>query len=232
MRLNPGMPDLYLDRDYADSLYAAGGTPLHLPLIPDIQFLETATAGVSGICLPGSNSDVAPVLYGETPEAGLGPVQPLRDKTDWLLLDLAFRRRLPLFCICYGVQVLNVYRGGTLYQNLPAAGPAEVNHRAPDHGRWNSHEAITADPAPAFFEHARGRFPVNSSHHQAIRKPGQGLLPFVRAADGVVEGVYLDDPAHFVIGTQWHPEAIRLESPESSMLFDLFLAACRASGTG
>src|SRR5207248_100489 len=118
----------YLARFYSEAVEAAGGAPMHIPLIPDASFVETIVERLDGILLPGSDSDVDPLLYGREPQAKLGSVHPLRDETDLLVLKSAEERHLPLLAICYGMQVWNVSRGGTLIQDIGSQTPDALKH--------------------------------------------------------------------------------------------------------
>ena len=145
---------------------------------------------------------------------------------DELLLQDAFNLRKPILAICYGVQALNVWRNGSLIQDLEVAGDTHVNHRP---GR----EVIEAHPvhiAPgsrlAAMATDAGEIQVNSSHHQALRVPGDNLrVAAVCPADGVIEGVELDSPEHFVVGVQWHPERTYTNSAFSRAIFSAFVRA-------
>ncbi|MGH9903620.1 MAG: gamma-glutamyl-gamma-aminobutyrate hydrolase family protein, partial [Pyrinomonadaceae bacterium] len=107
----------YLARPYCEAVEAAGGVPVHVPLIPRAPFVAALMEELDGVLLPGSASDVDPLRYGREPHARLGSVHPLRDETDALVLEHVERRRVPLLAICFGMQVWNVERGGTLIQD-------------------------------------------------------------------------------------------------------------------
>ena len=89
----------YLGRFYSEAVEAAGCTPVHIPLIPNPLYLESIVERLDGILLPGSDSDVDPLLYGREPHPKLGSVHALRDETDLLVLKSAEERRLPLLAI-------------------------------------------------------------------------------------------------------------------------------------
>src|SRR5215217_4098307 len=118
----------YLARHYGDAVAAAGGVPLQLPLIPDAEVVGAFVSRLDGVLLPGSASDVDPLLYGREPHARLGPVHPLKDETDLLVLKEAEQRRLPLLAICFGMQVWNIYRGGSLIQDITSQVPEALKH--------------------------------------------------------------------------------------------------------
>src|ERR1044071_4346102 len=118
----------YLARFYSEAVEAAGGAPLHISLIPEPDYIETVVSRLDAVLLPGSASDVDPALYGGEPHARLGSVHPLKDSTDMLVLKASEARGLPLLAICFGMQVWNVYRGGTLIQDIESQGSGALKH--------------------------------------------------------------------------------------------------------
>jgi putative glutamine amidotransferase len=106
----------YLSRYYSEALEAAGAIPIHLALIPHEEYIATALDGFDGVLLPGSDSDVDPSRYDKEPSKWLGSVHPIKDATDALVLSEIEKRAMPLLAICFGMQMLNVSRGGTLIQ--------------------------------------------------------------------------------------------------------------------
>jgi putative glutamine amidotransferase len=228
LRQNVDGDDLYLGRDYATALHAAGLDPVYVPLIPDAPYLNRLARSADGILLSGSNSDVDPARYGEPAAPGLGPVQPLRDATDWILMEAARRDALPLLAICYGLQALNVFHGGSLHQDLAADGYTAIGHRRPAPGEWAYHPVRLAGDLPFLDGFPVGEYRVNSSHHQAIRRLGAGLEPFAWSPDGLVEGVHGRPDGPFLVGVQWHPESCWRDDPLSAELFRRFFDACSA----
>ncbi|MFZ0303031.1 MAG: gamma-glutamyl-gamma-aminobutyrate hydrolase family protein [Terracidiphilus sp.] len=185
-------------------------------------------AGVQGILLPGSRFDVDPARYGEAPSHECGETDAARTVVDELLLQDAFNSKKPILAICHGAQTLNVWRNGSLIQDLDSVLRTPVNHR-PGRAVVEAHPVKIAEgsrlaamlPAGSAFETQ-----VNSSHHQAIRVPGVKLrVTAVSPADGVIEAVELDSADHFVVGVQWHPERTRNESAVSRSIFKTFVEA-------
>ena len=213
----------YLPEEYARAVAAAGAVPVQIPLIP-----ETAgelAAGLDGFVLCGSPSDVDPARYGQPRHPEVKTVHPARDETDWQVLEHAFREKKPVLGICFGMQLLNVYRGGTLLQHIPAAVPAALEHK----DRQTEHP-IALEPGSRLHGWAGGtrELRVNSTHHQSVERPGGGLRVVARAPDGVIEGIEGDFPGHFVLGVQWHPERIWEKEELSARLFrELAQAASR-----
>jgi putative glutamine amidotransferase len=209
---------------YLLALHAAGATPIIVPLHERQDRVARLLAGVQGILLPGSGFDVDPQRYGEDPIPECGQSDPDRTAVDELLLQDAFNLHKPILGICHGAQTLNVWRNGTLVQHLQTA----VNHSP---GR----EVVEAHPiriAPG--SRLAGLAPqgsplelqVNSSHHQAIRVPGDNLLvSAISPQDGTIEAVELDSPDQFVLCVQWHPERTYTISALSRAIFSRFVQA-------
>jgi putative glutamine amidotransferase len=195
-----------LRETYADAIYAAGGAPLLIPLIPEPDYINAILDRLDGICLSGSGNDIDPLKYGREPRPGLGRVIPRRDSVDFLLLGGAEARQLPVLAICFGIQSLNVYRGGTLIQDIASELPAPLKHMQEGEYKRNSHSVRLAERS-LLAELAGGAgATVNSYHHQAIDGVGADLEAIAWAADSVIEAVINTRPGQFMLGIQWHPE--------------------------
>jgi len=225
-----------LRETYAEAIYASGGTPLLLPLIPEADYIESLVAHLDGVCLSGAINDVDPMRYGQEPRPKLGPVVPRRDETDALLLAAAEARQLPVLAICFGIHSLNVCRGGTLVQEIETEVKEPLKHMQGDLFSRRSHSInITEDSLIARLANSTHTV-VNSHHHQAIDIVGRDLEPIAWAPDGVIEAVIDTRPEHFVLGVQWHPEVAWQNDLLSQALFNHFTAvasekaASRAAG--
>jgi putative glutamine amidotransferase len=214
---------------YLEALKAAGAEPVVVPLNETQERVAKLLAGVEGVLLPGSKFDVDPERYGQVREPECADDDPARTAADELLLQDAFNLRKPILAICHGAQNLNVWRGGTLIQDLKTA----VNHR-PGREVIKAHPVEIAKasrlsailPAPESGNTEAAGVAVNSSHHQAIRTPGDNLrVTAVSSGDGVVEAVELDALDHFVVGVQWHPERTYAQSKFSHAIFSAFVDA-------
>jgi putative glutamine amidotransferase len=135
MRLELETGRFYLSRFYSEAVAGAGGVPLHIALIPDAAYIGGVLETLDGILLPGSDSDVDPLRYGCEPHPQLGSVQPLKDETDLLVLEGIEERRMPLLAICFGMQILNVSRGGTLIQDIAHQLPTAIKHEQGEYWR-------------------------------------------------------------------------------------------------
>lgn len=206
---------------YLDAVTASGMSPVVVPLTELRQRIAKLLAGTQGVLLPGSRFDVDPQRYGENRIPECGEADQARTAVDELLLQDAFNFSKPVLAICHGTQNLNVWRGGALVQDLKT----EINHRA---GR-EIVEAHSVRIAPgsrlaAILSRESGsEVQVNSSHHQAIRIPGDNLLvSAISPHDGVIEAVELDPPSHFVVAVQWHPERTYRQCSFSRAIFAAF----------
>jgi putative glutamine amidotransferase len=223
MRIEQATDRFYLARFYSEAVEAAGGIPLHISLIPNADYISALMDHVDGVLLPGSDSDVDPQRYGRDPHPQLGTVQPLKDETDLLVLEEIERRRLPLFGICFGMQVLNVSRGGTLTQDIGSQLPAAIKHEQGAPRDRHSHSVRLLEGSLMAELAQSSNAPVNSHHHQAIETVGRELMATAWASDGLVEA--LEDPRadRFVMGVQWHPEIGWERDTFARALFERFV---------
>ncbi len=215
----------YLRRYYSEAVEAAGGIPIHIPLIPKPEYLNALSDRLDGLVLSGSNSDLDPDLYGEEPHPKLGPIFPERDETDMILLELAEATALPVLAICFGMQSLNVSRGGSLIQDIESQIASPIKHEQGQVYYRPSH-SIKIDPDSLLAQLAGGNsVRVNSSHHQAIANVGRDLRVVATSTDGVIEAVVDPRADRFVLGVQWHPEIAWQQDPLSQAIFGKFVAA-------
>jgi putative glutamine amidotransferase len=217
----------YLSRYYSEAIEAAGGAPVHISLIPRREYIEALMEGLDGIMLPGSDSDVDPLRYGREPHRRLGSVQPIKDETDLIVLEHVEQRGIPLLAICFGMQVLNVSRGGTLIQDIPSEMPAAINHQQGAPRDRHSHRVRLLEGSfLAKLAGGDGAL-VNSHHHQAIETVGRELVATAWTADGLVEA--LEDPRgdRFNLAVQWHPEIAWERDEFSRTIFSSFIKASR-----
>lgn len=171
--------------------------------------------------------DVAPERYGETPlpHARL-EVAAERDELEWSLLDLARERRLPVWGVCRGLQVLNVYLGGSLWQDLPTQRPSEIDHSVSDTPDILAHAVQVIAPEAPIGERLTRDIPlVNSRHHQAVRRTADGFVPVALSPDGLVEAAVLDRDGWWVRAVQWHPENLIGLAQQRALWTDFVRAA-------
>jgi putative glutamine amidotransferase len=219
-------------------LLAAGALPLTLPQLPDA--VAPAIAALDGIVLaPGR--DIHPARYGQEPHPLLAATEPQRDAFELDLVRLAVRERTPILGMCRGIQVLNVALGGTLAQDVSLV--AATHPSDPGWRDWKLVEAASLDGAPppphprheiaivpgSLLAQALGTtaIDVNSFHHQAIERLGEGLVVVASAGDGVAEAVEL--PGRAVLAVQWELQEEARVDPRSQAVFEWFVAVTRDS---
>ena len=228
---------------YETAITRSGGEPVRIGLLANPSKIREIASTCHGVCLPGSPADVNPALYGEEAIPETSPADKPREDTDRVLLEDAQKFGKPVLGICYGVQSLNVWLGGSLVQDLT---PLPVNHSAGSSVAI-AHTAMIAEDSllatlldPTEVAHCEGfvRLPINTSHHQSVASPGQGLRIVAHCPDdGVIEAVELDPTQsphdtdtpgpQFLLGVQWHPERSYDISPASRALFDKLIAEAR-----
>jgi len=202
----------YLEQSMAHVVMRLGAVAVMIPTIErdgDIGQWEVATddyvATLDGLILQGG-ADIDPRVYGEQPGALLGPIDSVRDRFELELLRGFAAASKPVFGVCRGMQLINVAFGGTLHQDLNAAGVASHPHSSADLYDENAHdlEFVEGEWLQKVYAGARqGR--VNSIHHQGVKRLGEGLAVNAVSTDGVIESVR--HAGHeFLVGVQWHPE--------------------------
>jgi putative glutamine amidotransferase len=221
--------EMALGMKYLVAIEQAGGLPVVVPPLED-GAADPLLARLDGLCLSGG-PDMDPGTYGGRYHPQLGPVEPLLDRFELAMARGADARDMPILAICRGQQLLNVARGGDLYQHVPEDPGGDVAHRLAGKGRHGEHEVELE--AGSLLSRALGgpvTAHVNSYHHQAVHRLGRGVKPVAWAPDGLIEGIELPD-RHFAVGVQWHAEAI-VEQPEQLALFREFVAAAGRYGSG
>ena len=200
--------DVVIGRNYTNALQRAGLVPVVVPCTADGDAIRRVMKRVDGLLLPGGADDVAPERFGESPIAGLGPVNEQRDAFEMALLAEASRQQKPVLGICRGIQVINVFFGGTLWQDLPSQWTATrlVEHQRPD-AKWEPVHDICIERESVLFQCVgRDRVGVNSTHHQAVREVAPGFRVSAKSDDGVIEGI--ESQTLPIVAVQFHPERL------------------------
>lgn len=210
---------------YMSGLEEAGAAPVMMPLTEDEAVLEKLVELFDGFLLTGGH-DVDPALYGEMPSAKCGPFCARRDRMETLLLEKVLKADKPIFGICRGIQFLNAFLGGTLYQDLPSEHPGEVNHHMTPPYDQPAHEVFVEKSSWLYRLLGKETLEVNSYHHQAVRELAPGLEAAAYSGDGLVEAVSMPG-RRFVAAVQWHPEFSYKVNEDSRKLFAAFADACR-----
>jgi putative glutamine amidotransferase len=229
LRPQPGAPDrpprLVQNRAYLDAIEAAGAIPLPVPLLRDEERMRALYDRCDALCLPGG-PDIEPARYGEAVRDGCNveTAGELDDAelllTRWLVAD-----DRPTLAICRGIQVVNVALGGTLWQDITVQAASPAAHRVEPRGAL-AHR-VHVEPGTLLHRTVGAdTLQVNTLHHQAIRRVGEGLHVSGRADDGLVEAVEMPG-MRFLLGVQWHPEELVAEQVEAGRLFAALVSAAR-----
>ena len=217
----PPQHEMALGLIYLRAVEQAGGIPLVIPPLQEAT-IEPLLDRLDGLCLSGG-PDIHPSVYGEEENPQLGPTEPDLDSFELAIAKRADIREMPLLAICRGMQNLNVSRGGTLIQHL---GDIEdrLEHRQTTPGEVASHP-VEVTPGSLLAECLGSTsVEVNSFHHQAVDRLGEGLEIVARAPDSTVEGIEASD-RDFCLGVQWHAELLIGAYPEQLDLFEAFVEA-------
>ena len=206
---------------YMDGITREGALPVMLPLTSDENMIADIVARFDGFLLSGGQ-DVSPEFYNESIRDTCGEICEGRDKMEWLLTKYALAADKPILGICRGLQFLNVFLGGSLYQDIPTELDSKLRHSQKPPYNTPIHEV----EALGFLQTMLGtsKIEVNSYHHQGIKKLAKDLKSCGTSCDGLIEAVYIPDKS-FVLAVQWHPE-FALEWDSSQKIFEAFVRAC------
>jgi len=221
---------------YLKAVEAGGGEPVTIPLDLAPADLMRVAETLDGVALSGSPADVDPALYHSPVHTKTAPPDRDRERTDFTLLEHCFERQKPILAICYGIQSLNVFLGGTLVQDIPsdisaASEYASVEHDVETDEAPETFHMIRIEPGSRLAElaHQAKEVRVNSSHHQSVLIPGHGLRITAHAHDGVIEALEGASSSHWVTAVQWHPERLVESDSLSLALFRGLIAAMRTA---
>jgi putative glutamine amidotransferase len=214
---------------YEKAVELAGGEPVRIPLDQAPAEVKRLVEGCDAVLLPGSRADVDPAKYRTARDPRTVDADLPRDSVDELLLQDAYNLRKPVLGICYGLQILNVYRAGSLVQHIDSPVDHEAGRKVPI-----AHNVVV-DAGSKLAQIVQGagtdplQIPVNSSHHQSADVVGEGLRAVARCPqDGIIEAIEGTAPDHFVLAVQWHPERSVDEDAPSRAIFQALIKAANA----
>ena len=211
---------------YSQAVLNAGGIPMVLPIISLPRLLKRALDRLDGILVTGGNFDIDPSLYGEKPLGALGEIKKERTEFELELISLALERDLPLLGVCGGQQAINVALGGSLYQDIATQVPDATEHQQKAPKAHSSH-SIRIHPGTKLHQIVGRRvLEVNTTHHQAVKRPGRGLITNATAEDGIIEGIESKNHS-LVLGVQWHPEFLTEGDVSQRNIFSSLISACQ-----
>ncbi len=210
---------------FSEAVIKAGGLPSMLPQQEDVSLAKEYAHVMDGLLLTGGNENVSPFLYGEEANRYTTLLSPRRDQWELALLRAFEKANKPVLAICYGMQLLNVYRGGGLYANIRAELPEAVGHWSADTPRDCPMHNLNIIPN-TMLERILGveSTVVNSYHHQCVKALGNGLRANALSSDGLIEGLE-DASGAFILGVQWHPEEMIHRADTMQLIFNGFVKA-------
>lgn len=217
---------IYVNQGYINSIIQSGGIPFMLPVTHDVETMNRLLDLVDGVLFSGGQ-DIHPSYYKEHAHPLLEITSAERDVYEMQLIQLAQKSRKPILGICRGLQLINVFFGGTLYQDLSQFSDQskEIHSKKSMEAPLHTVELMTNRRLSQIF--GKNKILTNSFHHQAVKDLAPGFAVSALAEDGVIEGIESLD-SHWIMGVQWHPE-VRLDShPTMENLFNAFISEASA----
>jgi putative glutamine amidotransferase len=215
---------------YFFALTRVGAIPWMIPLLDhDVDTLRGIYEHLDGLFIAGG-VDVHPESYGEELTPLCGRTDLARDRVELQLMQWSLEDEKPMLGVCRGMQIMNVARGGTLYQDCNDQHPGSIKHDYfPTAGyarEYLAHE-VRVEPGTHLYDCVGAETTqVNSMHHQGVKTLGEGLTPSAFSPDGLIEA--LEAPGRFEVGVQWHPEMLIEQDEGMHRLFDSFIEAAAA----
>jgi putative glutamine amidotransferase len=212
---------------YSRAVWQAGGIPIAIPYVENTDAYDSTINMCHGIILTGG-ADIDPQLYGQEKKNTCGNIQKLRDEMEMYILDKAICNKKPILAICRGIQLLNVYFGGTLYQDIPTEYVPCLDHVQKEGKFEPSHSVSIVKDSPLYTLVGKDIMTANSFHHQGIKALGADLEVMAYASDNMIEAVYLKRET-YVRGYQWHPERLCHMDENNKKLFIDFINNCKGN---
>jgi putative glutamine amidotransferase len=220
--------------NYLRAVERAGGEAVLLSLVTASEDLKRQAENLDAFLLAGSPADINPAHFHAKRHPATVDADAARERTDFTLLEHALGAGKPVLAICYGIQSLNVFFGGSLVQDIPTELGLKVCHSPETDESPSGEEQIDPrhgaqfDPGRILNLFGAARAEVNSSHHQSVLDPGRGLRITAHAPDGVVEAIEWTGDSNWVVGVQWHPERMPEDALAQALFRDLLSAAGQA----
>lgn len=214
-----------VNNNYINSVFAAGGIPINIPIIHDEKDYDAYLDILDGIIFTGG-LDISPLTYNENPSKEINLISSIRDTYEMGLFKKAYERKLPILGVCRGLQITNIVLGGNLYQDINTQVPGCLGHRPKGMSNEEFYHSINIKKDTKLYNiFETEKIFVNSLHHQAIKELGKDLRISALSEDGIIEAIESTDD-RFLIGLQFHPEALAKRHPEFLNIFkELILAA-------
>lgn len=221
----PGYRRAYVNEDYVNAVLVNGGIPIIVPMNQDEEVIEQQINQIDGLILSGGH-DVSPEYYKEEPLQKLGMTLSERDCFDFLLLKKAKEKNIPILGICRGSQIINVYHGGNLYQDLSYREGKTFKHWQGHDSDIVTHSVIINNNSQLYKMIGARELMVNSFHHQLIKEVPSNFTIAANAKDGVIEAIEAMD-YRFLVGVQWHPEMLHKSETMMNGIFKKLIEEAR-----
>ena len=215
--------NMFLRANYATSIWDAGGIPVILPYYGQQEDYDRLAQELDGFLFSGG-VDVQPFLFGEETLAGCGSASANRDRMEGMLYRAVYARKKPILGICRGIQAMNIFQGGTIWQDIPKYFPGRLSdgsalaHKQPSDGDVPSHTVEIEPDSLLYRLVGKDCLAVNSHHHQAVRALGKGFQADAYAQDRLIEAISMPGKK-FILGVQWHPEYMAKTNEDAARLF-------------
>lgn len=209
---------------YTDAIRESGAIPVILPLHVSAEDAAQILDLCDGLILSGG-PDLHPSLFGEEVRPACGEICQARDVLEQALFQYALERDMPTLGICRGIQSINVFQGGSLYQDLPTEHPSDTAHTCDEPFYDKAIHQVTLTGALGELLGLE-QLGVNSIHHQAVKDLGRDLEVMAVSEDGIVEAVR-HKHKRFIWGVQWHPEFSFFVDENSRKIMKAFVDACK-----
>lgn len=215
----------YVNQDYMTSVENAGGIPIMIPFTQNQDNIEEIVSRLDALLLSGGH-DVDPANYDEEPLQGIGSIWPERDQFDFALLRAAMDKDIPILAICRGHQIVNVFHGGSLYQDLKYDPNCTIKHWQEQRPELGTHtiEIQESSKLASILDIPKWR--VNSHHHQTVKEVGENLKVTALAQDGTIEGLEATNYP-WLVTCQFHPEMMSQTDTNAEKLFAAFIKEAR-----
>lgn len=215
-----GYKKAYANMDYPWAVEKAGAIPVVLPITQNKETIEEIADRMDALLLSGGH-DVNPLLYGQEPKQKLTMILPERDSFDYMLIEAFFKRKKPILGICRGLQIINVYFGGTLFQDIDYRKEETLKHTQ-DAFPFDVTHRVKVIENTFLAEAFKGEDTVNSYHHQMADKVADGFKIAALSTDGVVEAIEYEGD-QIIYATQFHPEMLHAKYPHHQNVFNVFV---------
>ncbi|ASJ20777.1 gamma-glutamyl-gamma-aminobutyrate hydrolase [Brachyspira hampsonii] len=223
---NSSIPKAFINRSYVDSVIRSKGVPFLMPITEEKDIIKKMVENVDGIIMTGG-VDIHPFRFNEEPIEKIGAILAERDEFDFTLMKYAVEMNKPILGICRGIQVINVYFGGTLIQDIPSQRNTNILHNQTAEYHTATHK-IQIVKDSIIYDILDDASEVNSFHHQAVDKLAKDFKVTAAAKDGIIEAIEYKKKDSFILGLQWHPELMSSRIVKMQNIFDMFTEICKS----